>query len=64
MSSQVSLNDWLVPFAIGGLAGATATSVIQPIDTLKVQIQVISEQLGRSKSKGLSIFHILSKIKN
>ena len=63
MSSRNSPQDWITPFAIGGVAGATATTVIQPIDTLKVQIQVISEQLGRSKSKALSIFNILSTIK-
>lgn len=37
----------LVPFGIGGLSGAIATSIVQPIDTLKVQIQVISEKIGR-----------------
>ena len=58
-----TFSDWLAPFAIGGLAGATATAFIQPIDTLKVQIQVISEKLGRSKTKDLSIFNILSKIR-
>jgi hypothetical protein len=32
----------LAPFAIGGFSGAVATSVIQPLDTLKVQVQIIS----------------------
>jgi len=32
----------LSPFAIGGTSGAVATCLIQPIDTLKVQIQVAS----------------------
>lgn len=62
MIQGVSLTDWVVPFCIGGLSGAAATSIVQPIDTLKVQIQVISEQLGRSKTKDLSIFSILSKV--
>ena len=36
-----------------------ATMIIQPIDTLKVQIQVISEQLGKSlQPKDKSIFQI------
>ena len=61
MTSSVA--DWIVPFCIGGISGAAATSVIQPIDTLKVQIQVVSEQLGKSKNKDLSIFSILSKVK-
>jgi hypothetical protein len=50
------------PFLVGGISGAAATAAIQPIDTLKVQIQIISEQLGRNCSKALSILNILSKI--
>ncbi len=34
-------------FVIGGISGVVATSIIQPIDSLKVQIQVVSEQVGR-----------------
>ena len=55
---------WLIPFCIGGISGAAATSVIQPLDTLKVQIQVISEQLGRSKTSDLSVPSIISKIRS
>jgi len=36
---------------IGGISGALATCLIQPIDTFKVQIQVASEKLGRSSSR-------------
>lgn len=43
------------PFAIGGVSGAFATVIVQPIDTLKVQVQVISEQVGKEKSKSLKI---------
>ena len=43
------------PFAIGGVSGAFATVIVQPIDTLKVQVQVISEQIGKEKSKSLKI---------
>ncbi len=38
-------------FFIGGASGATATLLIQPIDTLKVQVQVVSEQLGKTRHK-------------
>lgn len=37
-------------FLIGGISGCIATTVIQPIDYLKVQIQVRSEQGGKSLS--------------
>jgi hypothetical protein len=39
--------DRLAPFLIGGFSGSIATCIIQPIDTMKVQIQVISEKLGK-----------------
>jgi hypothetical protein len=32
----------MAPLAIGGFSGVVATSVIQPLDTLKVQVQIIS----------------------
>ena len=54
----------LAPFAIGGFSGAVATSVIQPLDTLKVQVQIISEQLGRGNQSNLSLSNIVRKIKN
>jgi hypothetical protein len=54
----------MAPFAIGGISGAVATSIIQPIDTLKVQIQIISEQVGRSKTNSLSLYHIIRKIRS
>lgn len=53
-----------LPFLIGGLSGAIATFCIQPIDTLKVQIQVISEQIGRQRTKALSIPSILIRVKD
>lgn len=58
------LSKWIVPFAIGGVSGAAATMVIQPLDTLKVQIQIVSEQLGRIKSDSLAISNIFMKIRN
>lgn len=53
--------DAVAPFVIGGFSGALATSLIQPIDTFKVQIQVTSEKLGRSTNRP-SIFAILREI--
>lgn len=37
-----TIYDWIFPFFIGGFSGALATCVIQPLDTLKVQIQIVS----------------------
>jgi hypothetical protein len=37
-------------FAIGGLSGMVATSVIQPIDMVKVRIQLKSEARGKNLS--------------
>jgi solute carrier family 25 oxoglutarate transporter 11 len=45
-------------FLIGGISGCTGTFVIQPIDYLKVQIQVRSEQGGKS----LNPFQIAKEI--
>jgi len=36
--------DTILPFVIGGLSGMAATSVIQPIDTVKVRIQIKGEE--------------------
>jgi solute carrier family 25 oxoglutarate transporter 11 len=62
LSSDQFLQN-IVPFGIGGVSGAFATLVIQPIDTLKVLVQVISEKMGRTKTKAVTIFNIVSKIK-
>ena len=48
MPKSYSVVDALKTFAIGGLSGAIATCVIQPIDTFKVQIQITSEKLGNA----------------
>ena len=40
----------LMPFIIGGTSGVIATSIIQPIDMIKVQIQLRSEKLGKGAS--------------
>ncbi len=39
---QYRISDSFAPFVIGGISGVIATSLIQPIDTLKVQIQITS----------------------
>lgn len=43
-----TLADKIRPFVIGGLSGMVATCVVQPIDTVKVRIQI----LGENRSKG------------
>lgn len=64
-----SVIDKIQPFAIGGLSGMLSTTIVQPVDMIKVQIQVRSEggktrvgplQVVRqifSEGKGLSFFY-------
>lgn len=40
------------PFLFGGISGCCATTVIQPIDTVKVQIQVIGESNAKGAAAG------------
>jgi solute carrier family 25 oxoglutarate transporter 11 len=54
---------------IGGLSGMAATSCIQPIDTVKVRIQLRGEEAGMAKSSGaafektsLSPFSVIKEI--
>ena len=49
MSERTTL-DTIKNFAIGGLSGMTATSVVQPVDMVKVRIQLKSEAGAGSKS--------------
>ncbi len=42
-SNKKAFLDTIQPFWIGGLSGMIATSVIQPLDMIKVVIQVKSE---------------------
>ena len=46
-----TIGDKLRPFLIGGLSGMAATCVVQPIDTVKVRIQI----LGENKAKGAEV---------
>lgn len=48
-------------FLIGGLSGMIATTVIQPIDFLKVQIQVRSE-MGKSESNPFKIAREMKRL--
>jgi solute carrier family 25 oxoglutarate transporter 11 len=38
-----------LPFVIGGISGMVGTTVIQPIDMVKVRIQIKSEEVGKSQ---------------
>lgn len=41
---KTSVMDQIKPFLFGGLSGCCATCTIQPIDTVKVRIQIVSEE--------------------
>jgi len=43
------MSEVLKQLAFGGISGCTATTVIQPIDTIKVRIQVISEAIAKGQ---------------
>jgi solute carrier family 25 oxoglutarate transporter 11 len=47
--------DIVQPFVIGGLSGCLATSIIQPIDMIKVTIQLKSEEISAAKKAGIPI---------
>lgn len=47
--------DIVQPFVIGGLSGCLATSVIQPIDMIKVTIQLKSEEISNATKAGKPI---------
>ena len=51
------------PFVIGGLSGCIATCFIQPVDMLKVRIQIKGEDLAKSGQKGsVSPFTVIKEI--
>jgi solute carrier family 25 oxoglutarate transporter 11 len=55
--------DTAQPFWIGGLSGMLATCVIQPVDMIKIIIQLKSEELARTKQQGsVSFFSALRDI--
>ena len=43
------MKEALIDLFCGGVAGITATTLIQPIDTIKVRIQIISEAQNKSE---------------
>lgn len=47
ISDYKKIKDNITHFLIGGASGAFATLLVQPIDTFKVQVQVVSEQKGK-----------------
>ena len=64
-SKHEGFRDSLLHFMIGGFSGMFATIIIQPIDTLKVQIQILSEKGGKSMSRqNKSMFWVLKEIHN
>jgi solute carrier family 25 (mitochondrial oxoglutarate transporter), member 11 len=50
-----SFSEKAQPFVIGGFSGCIATSIIQPMDMLKVRIQIKSEEISKLKAAGKSI---------
>ena len=59
-SSRTKFLDAIQPFWIGGASGMTATSIIQPIDMIKVVIQLKSEQ-GQKATFQTAIHDVMSK---
>ena len=46
-----SFLDAAQPFFIGGISGMFATCIIQPVDMIKVSIQLKSEEVHNAKAK-------------
>lgn len=51
-SAMSRLLDAVLPFAIGGASGMTATCFIQPIDMVKVRIQIKNEEISNLRAEG------------
>lgn len=51
-SSTSKFLDVVLPFALGGASGMTATCFIQPVDMVKVRIQIKSEEVSKLKAQG------------
>jgi solute carrier family 25 oxoglutarate transporter 11 len=60
-SSTDKFLDSIQPFVIGGLSGMFATCIIQPVDMIKVTIQLKSEE-GHGKGS-ISPFTIMKEIR-
>ena len=59
-SSMDKFLDSIQPFAIGGVSGMFATCIIQPVDMIKVTIQLKSEE-GHGQGS-ISPFAVLKEI--
>lgn len=64
MHSPQTTWEKLRPFVFGGVSGMTATSVVQPIDNIKVRIQIFGETAGFNggKPEMTNIFKTASKM--
>jgi solute carrier family 25 (mitochondrial oxoglutarate transporter), member 11 len=51
-SATAKFLDASLPFILGGMSGITATCFIQPMDMIKVRIQIKSEELAKLKAEG------------
>jgi solute carrier family 25 oxoglutarate transporter 11 len=47
--------DTIQPFLFGGFSGMSATCIIQPIDTVKVRIQIMGENLSQGSTSPLAV---------
>ena len=59
-SGMSKFMDTIQPFWIGGLSGMLATCVVQPVDMIKVTIQLQSEK-GMKATFGGAINDVMSK---
>ena len=59
-SGMAKFLDTIQPFWIGGLSGMLATCVVQPVDMIKVTIQLQSEQ-GKKATFGSAIGDVMSR---
>lgn len=59
--SQSNLMDKIQPFIIGGSSGMFATCIIQPVDMIKVSIQLKSEELHGQKGS-VGPFSVMKEI--
>lgn len=62
--SQQNTKTWfdpLKPYVFGGLSGMTGTSIIQPIDTVKVRIQIIGESASGATTNPFKVAQAMLK---
>ncbi|CAD8098199.1 unnamed protein product [Paramecium primaurelia] len=57
-----TLFELISPFLIGGISGCTATTFVQPMDTVKVRIQVRSELKGQGQTINVNTLEIIKDI--